>query len=48
LVIKSLDPDWIRIRIAIQRKMLDPESMNPDPKPLFPPRGWEGRGKEKL
>jgi hypothetical protein len=31
-VIKILDPDWIRIRIGIQPKILDPESMNPDPK----------------
>ncbi len=32
LVIKTLDPDWIRI--GIQPKMMDPdlESMNPDPK----------------
>jgi hypothetical protein len=34
LVIKTLDPDWIRIGIGIQPKMLDPnpESMNPDSK----------------
>jgi hypothetical protein len=25
---KTLDPDWIRI--SIQPKMLDPESINPD------------------
>jgi hypothetical protein len=25
LVIKALDPDWIRIRIGIQPKMLDPD-----------------------
>jgi hypothetical protein len=25
LVIKSVDPDWIRIRIGIQLKMLDPD-----------------------
>ncbi len=33
-VIKTLDPDWIRIRVGIQPKMLDsdPDSMNPDPK----------------
>jgi hypothetical protein len=32
LVIKILDPDWIRIQIGIQSKMLDldPESMDPD------------------
>ncbi len=41
LVIKALDPDWIRIRIriAIQPKMLDsdpdpdPDEMNADPQP---------------
>jgi len=35
LVIKALDPDWIRIRIGIQPKMLelDPDKMNADPKP---------------
>ncbi len=35
LVIKSLDPDpyWIRIRIGIQPKMLDPDEMNADPQP---------------
>jgi hypothetical protein len=34
LPIETLDPDWIRIRIGIQPKMLDPDpdSMNPDPK----------------
>jgi hypothetical protein len=26
---KTLAPDWIRIWIGIQPKMLDPESMNP-------------------
>jgi hypothetical protein len=37
LVIKSLDPDWIRIRIGIQSKMLDPDpdEMNADPQPWF-------------
>jgi hypothetical protein len=30
LVIKTLDPDWIRI--GIQLKMLDPDKMNTDPK----------------
>jgi hypothetical protein len=25
LVIKALDPDWIRIRIGVQPKMLDPD-----------------------
>jgi hypothetical protein len=35
LVIKTLDPDWIRIRISIQPKMLDPDpyQMNADPQP---------------
>jgi hypothetical protein len=37
LVIKALDPDWIRIRIwiGIQPKMLDPDpdEMNADPQP---------------
>jgi hypothetical protein len=35
LVIKALDPDWIRI--GIQPKMLDPdpEEMNADPQPCF-------------
>jgi hypothetical protein len=34
LVIKTLDLDWIRIRIGIQLKMLDPDpyQMNTDPK----------------
>jgi hypothetical protein len=34
LTIKTLDPQWIRIRICFQPKMLDPdpEFMNPDPK----------------
>jgi hypothetical protein len=33
-VIKTIDPDWIRIRIGVQPKMLDPDmgSKNPDPK----------------
>jgi hypothetical protein len=39
LVIKALDPDWIRIRIDIQPKMLDPDldpdEMNADPQPCF-------------
>jgi hypothetical protein len=37
LVIKALDPDWIRIRIGIQPKMLDPDSdeMNADQQPCF-------------
>jgi hypothetical protein len=37
LVIKALDPDWIRIRIGIQPKMLDPDpdEMNADPQPCF-------------
>ncbi len=37
LVIKALDPDWIRIRIGVHPKMLDPdldpEKMNTDPQP---------------
>jgi hypothetical protein len=36
LVIKALDPDWIRIRIGIQPKMpkmLDPDEINADPQP---------------
>jgi hypothetical protein len=36
MVIKTLDPDWIRIRISIQPKMMDlapdPHQMNTDPK----------------
>jgi hypothetical protein len=37
LVIKALDPDWIRIRIRIgtQSKMLDPDEMNADPQPCY-------------
>jgi hypothetical protein len=37
LVIKALDPYWIRIRIGIQPKMLDPDpdEMNADPQPCF-------------
>jgi hypothetical protein len=31
LVIKALDPEWIRINI--QPKMLDPDEMNADPQP---------------
>jgi arginyl-tRNA synthetase len=31
LVIKALDPDWIRI--GIQPKMLDPDELNADPQP---------------
>ncbi len=35
LVITALDPDWIRIQICIQPKMLDPDpdEMNADPQP---------------
>ncbi len=37
LVIKALDPYWIRIRIGIQPKMLDldpdPDEINADPQP---------------
>ncbi len=34
MVIKTLDPDWIRIRIGIQPKMMDPDpyQLNTDPK----------------
>jgi hypothetical protein len=34
MVIKTLDPYWIQIRIGIQSKILDPDpdSVNPDPK----------------
>jgi hypothetical protein len=39
LVIKALDPDWIwiRIRIGVHPKMLDPDpdEMNTDPQPWF-------------
>ncbi len=44
LVIKTMDPDWIRIRIGIQPKMLDPDQMHTDPKrcPYFFLRGWFG------
>jgi hypothetical protein len=37
LVIKALDPDWIRIRIGLQPQTLDPdpEKMNMDPKPCI-------------
>ena len=35
LVIKALDPDWIRIRIGVHPKMLDPDpdEMNADSQP---------------
>jgi hypothetical protein len=35
LLIKALDLDWIRIRIGVHPKMLDPdpEKMNTDPQP---------------
>jgi hypothetical protein len=35
MVIKALDPDWIRIRIGVHPKMLDPdpEKINTDPQP---------------
>jgi hypothetical protein len=35
LVIKALDPDWIRIwiRIGVHPKMPDPDEMNTDPQP---------------
>ncbi len=39
LVIKALDPDWIRIRNGLQPQTLDPdpdpEKMNTDPQPCF-------------
>jgi hypothetical protein len=35
LFIKTLHPDWIRIRIGIQPEMLDLDSMNTDPKHWF-------------
>ncbi len=37
LVIKALDSDWIRIRIGIHPKMLDPDpdEMNADPQPCL-------------
>ncbi len=37
MVIKALDPDWIRIRIGMQPKMLDqdPYQMYTDPKHWF-------------
>ena len=37
LVIKGLDPDWIRIRIGVQPNMLDPDpdEMNADPQPCL-------------
>jgi hypothetical protein len=45
LVIKALDPDWIRIRIGIHPKMLDPDpdpdEMNADPQPCC--GEWGGR-----
>ncbi len=40
MVIKALDPDWIRIRIGIHPKMLDPDpdEMNADPQPWLKAR----------
>ncbi len=35
LVIKALDPDWIRI--GLQPQTLDPDQMNADPKLCLPP-----------
>ncbi len=37
LVIKALDPDWIRIRIGLRPQTLDPdpEKINTDPKHCF-------------
>jgi hypothetical protein len=32
---KALDPDWIRIRIGIQPKMLDPDELKADPQPCL-------------
>jgi hypothetical protein len=45
LVIKALDPDWIRI--GIQPKILDPDEMNADPQPCFAVPG-EGGGSAVL
>ncbi len=49
MVTKALDPDWIRIRIGIQPKMLDPDpdEMNADPQPWFGVPG-EGGGSAVL
>jgi hypothetical protein len=35
LVIEALDPDWIRTRIGVNPKILDPDpdEMNADPQP---------------
>jgi hypothetical protein len=44
LVIKTLDPDWTRIRIGIQPKMLDPDpdQMNADPDQMnADPQPWK-------
>ena len=37
MVIRTLDPDWVLIRIGIPQKILDldPYSMNPAPKHCF-------------
>jgi hypothetical protein len=32
LDLKTMDPDWVRIRIVFSPKMLDPDQMNTDPK----------------
>ncbi len=39
MVIKALDPYWIRIRIGLQHETLDPdpEKMNTDTQPWFIP-----------
>ncbi len=52
MVIKALDPDWIRIRIGIhygiQPKMLDPDpdEMNAEPQPCLEDAGahFDGEG----
>jgi hypothetical protein len=46
LVIKALDPDWIRIRIGLQAQPLDPgDSVSTDPKrsqPVTVPKCYFG------
>jgi hypothetical protein len=48
LFIKALDPDWIRILIGVQPKMLDadpdPDEMNADPQSCRQRVGLEIRG----
>jgi hypothetical protein len=47
-----LDPDphwiWIRIRIGIQPKMLDPDAMNADPQPCLALPAQENRLLQKV